>query len=744
MDSPSPPNLVLAAPAEAIPDAAKFTSIVLPSAPRNRAARQLLGLLTAIDMDKPLEEREVMLIRITTWVRKGPSVPAPEGAPDVEAAATRRLRVLLAGLEAVPALRANLAALVGSVLSEQSAEGFFAKTGIPGDQGLMPETVNRLAARLLPEPLDEQDLTQLVARMFPHRRDPEWLVTIPPELVLRLSEHLRQAPNPRTGSVADMTRSTHPDAPLGTVSSIPPGPESGPGRRSNNWSPLRMALLDAILLLAARVSAAGLRDAIRVRSGIPSLRDSPFFRLPRGVDALLATPRSDLEEATAWADACRGLVRECREASASVFGHLEQAGVSVDVVYRLELIERSLRRIELLLDLLVAQPPEERAARSTRLLATLLDERRRDLSLTDIVRTNTRLLARKVIERAGETGEHYITVTRGEYFKMFLSAGGGGLLTGLTTLIKFLIGSLHRPPLQEGLLAGMNYAGSFLLMQFLGFTLATKQPGMTAAALAGSIKQGSGDFAALVNTVARVIRSQLAAAAGNVLMVIPAGLAVSIGWLHYRGELLLDAAYAEKVAASFHPTESGTIPFAALTGVILWLSSLCAGWLENWAVYRRLPEAIAEHRIRRWIGHGATSWASRVFARNISGIGGNISVGFMLGMTASIGQFVGIPLDVRHVTLSTGQLTVAAYTLGPEFLQTPAFRWAVAGIGIILVMNLTVSFGFAIVVALRAREVSFYDALRLFFAIIGGFIRSPLRFFLPVEKVAEGAHGHGH
>ena len=42
--------------------------------------------------------------------------------------------------------------------------------------------------------------------------------------------------------------------------------------------------------------------------------------------------------------------------------------------------------------------------------------------------------------------------------------------------------------------------------------------------------------------------------------------------------------------------------FAAFTGVLLWLSSIGAGWLENWAVYRRLPEAIAEHRIKRIIG----------------------------------------------------------------------------------------------------------------------------------------------
>ena len=44
--------------------------------------------------------------------------------------------------------------------------------------------------------------------------------------------------------------------------------------------------------------------------------------------------------------------------------------------------------------------------------------------------------------------------------------------------------------------------------------------------------------------------------------------------------------------------------------------------VENWAVYRRLPEAIAEHRFKRFVGSRLTRFASRVFAHNIAGIGG--------------------------------------------------------------------------------------------------------------------------
>jgi site-specific recombinase len=68
-------------------------------------------------------------------------------------------------------------------------------------------------------------------------------------------------------------------------------------------------------------------------------------------------------------------------------------------------------------------------------------------------------LARKIIERAGHTGEHYITSSRGEYFKMLLSAGGGGVLTAGTAALKFLIGWAHLA-VRRGMLAATNYAAA--------------------------------------------------------------------------------------------------------------------------------------------------------------------------------------------------------------------------------------------------------------------------------------------
>jgi site-specific recombinase len=70
------------------------------------------------------------------------------------------------------------------------------------------------------------------------------------------------------------------------------------------------------------------------------------------------------------------------------------------------------------------------------------------------------------------------------------SAAGGRLLAAFTAAIKFLLAKLTLAPFFASLLAALNYVGSFMLIQLLGFTLATQQPAVTAAALASAIGEG--------------------------------------------------------------------------------------------------------------------------------------------------------------------------------------------------------------------------------------------------------------
>jgi site-specific recombinase len=690
-------------------DLETFGRTLLPQAASHRALLKLHGLLTSLDPQAAFAARMAKLDAVVRWVRDTGRVPALSDADPGDRPQVGRLRLLVLALERFPDLSRALGAVLGSVLGDLQIVPLLARAGIPADRGLFGETMDRLSRSVLPEPIDERDLAQLAAGWFGGKRDIAWLGSVPPPLVARLASALCS-------------------------------PEIG-----NPWAPLAHAAADALALIAERVAGVGLYDAIRVRSPKVPVRRSPFFLLPRANDAVLASLSGGdaglFEEAVTD---CRGLVRACLETVGSVTHDLESSGVSVDVVYRLELITKNLERYQILFDRVIALDPVDRADGAKRLLVQLLLARKKERELGGIVRSNTHLLARKIIERAGHSGEHYITTTRGEWAKMLLSAMGGGVLTTGTATLKFLISWGHFAPFVEGVLAGTAYAGSFILMQFLGFTLATKQPSMTAAALAGSMRTSESEtnLSGLVTTIARITRSQLAAALGNIGAVIPTTIAFDIYYRSKTGHSFLNEEAAAYVLHSLHPTHSLTIFFAALTGVLLWFSSVAAGWLENWAVYRRLPEAIAEHRIGRFVGRRTMRFASRVFSRNISGIGGNTALGYLLGMTPIAGKFFGLPLDVRHVTLSTGALTLAVCSQGTASLGTAETWGAAAGIVIIGLLNFGVSFVLALLVALRAREVERKDRVKLWASVFLTFLKSPGQFLFP-PKTPEAVTVHG-
>jgi site-specific recombinase len=234
-----------------------------------------------------------------------------------------------------------------------------------------------------------------------------------------------------------------------------------------------------------------------------------------------------------------------------------------------------------------------------------------------------------------------------------------------------------------------------------------------------------------VGEVASLVRSQMAAIAGNLLLVVPVALALQFGLLLVGGGHIPDAAHAQGYVDSL--SLWGPTPlYAAFTGVLLWLSAVLAGWFENWARYRRLPEAIAASPfLLRQLGAKRAGRFAGAIERNVAALGGNIGLGFLLGMTPQISRFFGIPLEVRHVTLATGQLALASYTLGSSVFATGAFWWAVAGIAMTGFMNLTVSFCLAIWVAIRSTSVGVVSRRRLWRAVASRALRRPRDFLLP-------------
>jgi len=94
-------------------------------------------------------------------------------------------------------------------------------------------------------------------------------------------------------------------------------------------------------------------------------------------------------------------------------------------------------------------------------------------------------------------------------------------------------------------------------------------------------------------------------------------------------------------------------------------------------------------------------------------------IGMLLGLTPAVAGFFGAPVEIRHITISTASVVLAALTLEAGDQHVGALLQAIAGLGGIATMNFVVSFALALAVALRARDV---DA-----GLVGGLLRDVAR-----------------
>jgi len=537
-------------------------------------------------------------------------------------------------------------ARIRAVWSHTSAVRLLADTGLPSHTAFLREAVHRMVERFVPRLDPEADLSALLERLALSQADAEWLQSLAPETV----------------------------EPWRDLLTLPPE-----------------AVWDAAQLLAYRATALGLaRDLLGLAPDEREL-DSPFGRLPAVMAALRRGEPAD------W----QGLLAECRDRLRHALAYLDSHGVSSELVYRLDLLEAHLRRMAELVDLTAGGLDGQAFA------ATLVRQQAEHRSFQGLLHSTTRRLARKVVEHTGRTGEHYIADTRAEWTGTFWSAAWGGVLTAFTAALKYGIAAALLAPMIAGLAFAGNYTASFVIMQFAGFTLASKQPAMTAASLAGALEERL-PGQAMVDLVAGIARSQFMATLGNVLWTIPTAILLGLAWEKLTGHPLLGPETAAHSLRGLHLFRSWTLPFAALTGVFLWLSSLAAGWAANWSAFRRLPQALAGHRrLICWLGPERAAGVGRLVERHLGGVCGYIALGFLLGFMPVVFTFMGLAVEVRHVTLSAASLALcAAQALtGAGPMPWAALAWGMAGIAGIGVLNFGVSFMLALRTAIGARDV---------------------------------------
>jgi site-specific recombinase len=657
---------------------------------------QLHYLLESSNPEGSLAERIYWLEQIMYWVRT--SSPNRHGFDSSTGQLHNvRIRFLLHLLDRNPIWKTKVAATLRLLIQETTARSLFSQIGLSQQRGFLAEAFDRVQKRWLPRPAQERELSELFLRIFEDENDAIWVDHIPSSLMGQIVELICFN--------ADKSELTF-----------------------KNW---RADLEDAILILGARVSSMGTLPEVSVLMRPHRIEESPFVRLNIFLLEMVKASRQPQWDIS-LCEKSLVEVEDGREVIRQVYEALEKSGVSVSLVYILENLSLALDRIELLVHLLL--PPSDNTPKLVaKFLSRLVSARLSQSTLWSLVSTNLHLISSKIVERAGATGEHYITRTKKEYWEMIrLGFGGGAMMVG-TTLIKYFLTSLKMALFFEGLFLSLNYSFGFVVLQLCGFTLATKQPSATASTLAGKLREleEEGEVREFVNIVCRMTRSQFAALLGNLMAVIPIALCLDVTYFLVTKDHIFPVSTSRHVLESLDPIHSGTIFMAAFTGVWLWASSIVAGWFENWVVFRQIPEALAtQRRLVQVFGEQGARKIGMWLQNNASLLGGNISLGFFLGFTLTIGRFLGLPFDVRHVTLSATALTFSICTLFGK-VEWTSFLLPCLGVALIGLLNFAVGYSLSFAVAIRAREVKPAILRRLFRAVQVRFRNRPREFFFP-------------
>jgi site-specific recombinase len=587
-----------------------------------------------------------------------------------------RYRALNALMESRPDLRAILSGLVLDLFAGHDALPFYTEAGILSDRGFGAELRRRVGTKLLPDLPDDQDLIHALRRIYRHTRDVPWLARVS-----------RTTQRNFWGLLLD-------DALDG----------------DQRLARIHARQAEAARLLACRCAAWGEHpEARRLRPRAPC-EDSPFLELSGTLGRWLRE-HGDIAPVFQVLERCQDEVRDIRARAA---GH----GTSLALTLLLLRLGQSLERLTLLVGLLDEANGHDRPDLPeawTRFFSAALGATLRRDSLRDYLRQATGLLSLRVTENAGHAGEHYIASGPGELSAMARSALGGGAIIGVLALFKVMLHHEELAPAIQALAYGLNYGLGFVLIHLLGFTVATKQPAMTAATLAAAVEEahrGGWHPQRLWAMFASVGRTQSVAILGNVGLALP--VALLVGWYLGVGPEAssVTRADAEHMLRDLHPLASPAIAHAAVAGVCLFLAGLISGYFDNVARYERIGERVANLAwLRLLTGKRGAAWLGGATDRHLGAIMGNLLFGLMLGSAGFIGFIFGLPLDIRHVAFASANLgyALAAFDFRPEWL---AFAWAALGVVLIALTNLAVSFVLALGVALRARGLGLREMLR--------------------------------
>lgn len=620
------------------------------------------------------------------------------------------LQPLLELLTEHPEFKKELSVYLAGLFFRKDLDQLISDTGIIKDTDFLYEVRKRLIESVLPAQPTKKSLQFVLNQVFYLSTDPIWLGKIPSEQINRLYQ-------------------------LCDIQSI-----YAEGKNQFVLSELMYGLE----VLVNRISGKAMETD--VNKMVPEFQnfDSPFIAIQREIADFNERLMSSKQQFVTTEDLSYKQIlllhKQCENYVDTAFKNSHKYGISIKVNQSLLRIKQQLDRIKLMFPFLVLDNPKDANKQTIDFSFLLIKFNCHKNNVKKLISESTQLLSYEITQHTAQTGEHYITRTRAEYFRMLRTASGGGLIVAFLCVFKLYLGKVETSELGHAFLYGMNYSIGFITIYLLGFTLATKQPAMTASALVSALEHGVKDqkndsdkYQNFAVFFARVFRSQFIAFFGNVMVAFPVALLLIWGidtLFHYN--------VAEqkwfKLVNDLSPLGSPAIFHAAIAGCFLFISGIIAGSIANRDKHNAVYYRIQEHPIlKKTFGKEKTKKIAKFYEKRWAGIISNFWFGIFMGSVASVGAFIGLNLDIRHITFASGNLALGLY--GADFkLSTDMIVWGIIGIGIIGMVNFLVSFALSLILAFRSRDIPILELRLVAISIWKHFTKKPLHFFFPPRR----------
>ncbi len=617
--------------------------------------------------------------------------------------------VFLAYLKNNEEIKNNFRDYLFLLFSNKSFSKALTEANILSENAFFPELKKRISYKFLPPVEDENTVSYIISKvLFNPKSDSDYIKNIKPEDGSEFFKLME----------------------IEKISTLPK---------------VKKELLISANILALRSVGNALEAGITKM--VPEYKnfDNPFVALQSELDSLIGRFKKDKDLQIDSKDVdykqIKIYLQQCLDFVDKAFKNASKFGISSKINQSLLKIRQQLKRIQDIIPILVVDTEEDILTNSKNLVSNTLKYNSHRNNVRELIDDSTRLISHLITSHTAETGTHYIATSSKEYLKMFWKASGGGIIVGFLCIFKMMMSYSHGSEFSHAVLYSLNYAFGFIIIYLLGFTLATKQPAMTAATMAKVLHDESSsekNYKEFANLVAKLSRTQFIAFVGNVLWSFPVALAIIYGM-----DWFLDKNYAtlkaDKLLKDLNPIESKAILHACIAGFFLFISGIISGNISNSSIFNQVPERISQSPfLNQVIGAKNSKKLSDFYTKHWAGIISNFWFGIFLGVIAPLGVFLGLDLDIRHITFSAGNFALALYGKGFD-IDTYTFVISLVTIFLIGAFNFIVSFGLSMLLAFRSRKVNFGELTIIYKTILKYFIKNPLRFFIPLKSELDEA-----